>query len=484
MKRKNLICGACVLAVAAAMMIAGRNVNTKAENAINALPAAGASVALGEGESFSGMQERIVAIVLNNSTSNNSQKSPLTAVAASRADITDNNIEKSMISLNAAMSDPVLFTTPEVVVSEPVIEENRVAYLPVSNEDVLMEIAANDIVSVSEEKTTVVCGIPSDVPVVTVDDNSEQDIEEFANLVIADVNNYVNVRAEANTESEIVGKLYDDSVGDLLEETEDGWYKIHSGKVIGYVKAEFCVSGADAVEKAKEVGTRIATVNTTTLKVRKEASTDSPVLGLVPIEEELIVTEETDGWVQVDIEEGYGYVSDEFVELRTDFVHAESKEEEEARLKKEKEEREAARAAAAKATKPKESKNNSGATVTIPSGGSDMGNQVIQYALQFVGNPYVYGGSSLTNGTDCSGFVMSVYSNFGVSLPHSSTSDRSQGYAVDGIENAVPGDIVCYSGHVALYVGNNQIVHASNSKTGIIVSDAGYKKILAVRRIF
>lgn len=116
--------------------------------------------------------------------------------------------------------------------------------------------------------------------------------------------------------------------------------------------------------------------------------------------------------------------------------------------------------------------------------GSEMGVAVADYALQFVGNPYVYGGTSLTNGADCSGFVMSVYANFGVSLPHSSASDRTQGYAVDGLENAQPGDLICYSGHVALYIGNGQIVHASNSKTGIIVSGAGYRKILAIRRIF
>ncbi len=120
----------------------------------------------------------------------------------------------------------------------------------------------------------------------------------------------------------------------------------------------------------------------------------------------------------------------------------------------------------------------------VSGGGSEMGNAVAEYALQFVGGPYVYGGTSLTNGADCSGFVMSVYANFGVSLPHSSASDRSQGYAVGSLEEAQPGDLICYSGHVALYIGDGQIVHASNSKTGIIVSNAGYRKILAIRRIF
>lgn len=117
--------------------------------------------------------------------------------------------------------------------------------------------------------------------------------------------------------------------------------------------------------------------------------------------------------------------------------------------------------------------------------GSAAGQAVASYGLRFVGNPYVYGGTSLTNGADCSGFVMSVYSNFGVSLPHSSSADRHAGYAVEGgLANAQPGDLVCYSGHVAIYIGNGQIVHASTSRTGIIVSNAAYRNVLAVRRIF
>lgn len=327
------------------------------------------------------------------------------------------------------------------------------------------------------------------------------DEQDFSGLVIARVTNYVNVRSLPSEEGEIVGKLYDKSVGEFVEE-KDGWYKIVSGNCTGYVKGEYCVVGEEAEALAKEVGTTYAVVNTTTLKVRKEASTESSVLGLVPIEEELIVVEELDGWVKIAIEEGDGYVSRDYVNLRTDFVHAESREEEEARLAKEAKAREEARAAAAateaaraqkkaeaQAKKAEKSEANQ-ATIeaarntAASSGGSEMGKAVIDYATQFVGNPYVYGGSSLTNGTDCSGFVMSVYSNFGVSLPHSSSALRSKGYDVGGLQNAQPGDIVCYSGHVGLYVGNGQIVHASTSKTGIIVSSATYRNILTVRRIF
>lgn len=331
-----------------------------------------------------------------------------------------------------------------------------------------------------------------------IETETQEDAQDFSGLVIARVTNYVNVRSIPSEEGEIVGKLYDKSVGEFIEE-KDGWYKITSGNCTGYVKGEYCVVGEEAEALAKEVGTTFAIVNTTTLKVRQEASTESSVLGLVPIEEELVVVEELDGWVKIAIEEGDGYVSREYVNLRTDFVQAESREEEEARLAKEAQEREQARAAAAAATaaraerqaetQTKKSESNQ-AVITAAqntaasSEGSAMGKAVIDYATQFVGNPYVYGGSSLTNGTDCSGFVMSVYNNFGVSLPHSSSAMRSRGYDVGGLANAQPGDIVCYSGHVGLYVGNGQIVHASTSKTGIIVSSASYRSVLSVRRIF
>lgn len=324
-----------------------------------------------------------------------------------------------------------------------------------------------------------------------VQEPTEEDL--FRNLVIAQVRAYVNVRSCPSEEGEVVGKLYNNSVGTFISE-ENGWYQIQSGSVTGYVKGEYCVTGEDAVEIAKSVGTRIATVNTQTLFVRKEPTTESSVLGMVPMADELLVLEETEGWVKVDVEEGTGWVSADYVELHSEFVQAESKEEEEARLAKEAEERRKAQAAAAaKAEKQQKQETNTntdtpgdapaGNTYTVGEG-SEMGVAVAQYALQFEGNPYVYGGTSLTNGADCSGFVMSVYANFGVSLPHSSAADRTQGYKVDGLENAQPGDLICYSGHVALYIGNGQIVHASNKRTGIIVSQANYRKILAIRRIF
>ena len=317
-----------------------------------------------------------------------------------------------------------------------------------------------------------------------------QEEEGFKNLVIAKVNDYVHVRKEPSTDADIIGKLYDKSAGEFIEE-ENGWYKIQSGSVTGYVKAEYCVTGEDAIELAKKVGTRVATVDTTTLKVREEPSTEAVTLGLVPMGEVLTVSEELEGWVKVNIEEGDGYVSRDYVKLSTEFVQAESKEEEEARLAKERKEREAAIAAANKARQKSNNKtsngnknNNTQQQVYATGGGSELGNAVANYALQFNGNPYVYGGTSLTNGADCSGFVLSVYKHFGVNLPHSANADRNQGYAVDGIANAQPGDLMCYSGHVGIYIGGGQIIHASTAKTGIKISSATYRPILAIRRIF
>ena len=334
----------------------------------------------------------------------------------------------------------------------------------------------------------------------------------YADVAIAKVQDYVNVRAENNEDSEVLGKLYNNSAATVLETTDDGWYKISSGSVTGYVKSEYVVVGDDAT--VKSAGRRVATVNTETLKVRTSADENSEVLGLVAGEDDLTVIDESaDGWVGVSTEDGTGYVSSDYVSLDTEFTYAESKEEEAARLAKEEADRKAAAEAAAKEEAKKnaasesnksskasnESKKSEAAEETAdeessssdssseesysaPSGSN--GQAVVDYACQFVGNPYVYGGSSLTNGTDCSGFVMSVYAQFGISLPHSSSALRSVGYGVS-VDDMQPGDIICYSGHVAIYCGGNTIVHASNPSTGIkYTSPANYKTILAVRRIF
>ncbi len=333
---------------------------------------------------------------------------------------------------------------------------------------------------------------------------SEETPVPESNLIIADVTNYVNIRSIPSEEGEILGKLYDDSVGRMHGE-ENGWYYIESGSVKGYVKGEFVLTGEEAEARAKEVGTRLAEVTTTTLKVRKEATTESSVLGLVPGDDILNVLEEVEGWVKVDVEDGPGYVSTDYVNVYTENVEAESKAEEAARLKKEEEERRRAEEAAKEALKQQQAANKpankpssgsqsgSGAGSISNSGSSsntgstesaaDLGRQIADYAMKFIGNPYVYGGTSLTNGADCSGFVQSVYKHFGISLPRTSGEQGKSGKAVDGLDNARPGDLVWYSGHIGIYIGNGKIVHASNPKNGIITSNATYRTILGIRRI-
>ena len=133
------------------------------------------------------------------------------------------------------------------------------------------------------------------------------------------------------------------------------------------------------------------------------------------------------------------------------------------------------------ASNPTPSTTNYTAVINSTSG-SDLGKQIANYACQYIGNPYVSGGTSLTSGADCSGFTYRVYADFGYSLPRTSSQQRSAGTGVS-YEEAQPGDLICYDGHVAIYIGNNLIVHASSSKTGIKISNAQYKTILSVRRI-
>ena len=269
------------------------------------------------------------------------------------------------------------------------------------------------------------------------------------------------------------------------------------------------VSGQAAEAIAAQVGHRVAKVTTETLRVRDNVGLDAPVQTLVPMGEELDVKEELDGWVRVSLDDDVeGYVSADYVEIRTEFVQAESIEEEKARLEEEKRQKEAAeeaarkadekakaeaakkkaekeaaaQAQAEKAAQAQAEKQAQAATIQNNISASEVSGirqTVVNYALKFVGNPYKSGGTSLTNGADCSGFVQSVFRDCGISLGRSSR-DQAAGGTQISISDIQPGDLLFYSSggrinHVALYIGNGQVVHASSPKNGIRISNYNYR---------
>ena len=480
---------AMICAVAAAVMLTNSGYHADASIKVSSvLPAAGIGLMMGEGTSVAEIRKEV-------------QKKSESKTAVQE---TSESTEETQ---SAAETQPATEVVPavEVIATQPV---ETVAETETQNQSAAAE-------SAQDEETEIIEAVEPQLKTSeaeeTADESAEQsaaEAEQQEILIIAQVNDYVNIRSIPSTDGEIVGKLYDDSVGTLISE-EDGWYLMKSGNVEGYVKAEYFKVGDEAKRIADEVGNKIATVTTETLRVRSEASLDASVLGLVPGGEVLTVLAQENGFVKVSIEEGDGWVSIDYVDMEVEYVTAESIAEERARLakeeqakeearkaaeaaeaklreeaKKREEQQKAAETAAASAQNAESTAQESAAAAPAVTQASSLGQAVANYAVQFVGNPYVYGGTSLTNGTDCSGFVMSVYKNFGVSLPHSSSADRKVGYAVNGLANAQPGDIICYSGHVGIYIGNGQIVHASTEKTGIKISSASYRKVLAVRRIF
>lgn len=306
-------------------------------------------------------------------------------------------------------------------------------------------------------------------------------VEDYSNMAIAtNIEDYLNIRESADVESPVVGKLYVNGAATVLE-VLDGWYKIESGSVVGYARADYLIVGDE--EACKAASERVGTVVTETLRLRKEPSTEAAVYTLLSADEEVLVLDESiEGWLKVKYDTYEGYISSEYVTIETLYDYAESKEEEKARLEAEAAARRRREQAAQSSSKTEATQETVNKTYNPPAGGS--GSSVVNYAVQFVGNPYVWGGTSLTNGADCSGFVMSVYAAFGVGLPHSSSAMRNVGYGVSA-DQVQPGDIICYSGHVAIYIGNGAIVHASTRREGIkISSNWQYKNVLAIRRIF
>lgn len=265
----------------------------------------------------------------------------------------------------------------------------------------------------------------------------------YTNLGIAVVDGNLNIRASASTDGSIVGKMTNYAACEILGE-ENGFYQIKSGNAEGYVSADYIVTGAEAITIADQEVRNVATVTTDILRVREQPTTESSTLSTVNKDEELVITEVLDGWVKVEVDNYEGYVSADYV-----------------------------------TTGMKLKTGNTMKELTFGSGVSDTRVDLVNYALQFVGNRYVWGGTSLTNGVDCSGFTMKIYQRYGISLPHSSRAQPNHGTKVSRSEMR-PGDLIFYGSgssinHVAIYIGNGQVVHASNARDGIKISNAFYR---------
>lgn len=260
----------------------------------------------------------------------------------------------------------------------------------------------------------------------------------------------LNIRQEASTDSEVIGILTNHNACELLEDAGE-WYKVTSGKVTGYVNKQYLVTGDEAEAIAEQEIKTVATVNTETLNVRAEKSTEAAVLSQVGNSEAFTVNSVADGWVEISVDDSVGYISQDYVTLAQALPTAKTIEQ-----------------------------------VKYGDGVSDVRASVVSYALQFVGNRYVWGGTSLEKGVDCSGFTMRILGKYGISLPHSSKAQPSYGTKISASE-AKPGDLFFYGSgrsisHVAIYIGNGQIVHASNKRDGIKVSNAYYRNPICVAR--
>lgn len=364
----------------------------------------------------------------------------------------------------------------------------------------------------------------------------------YDNIAITQVSNYVNIRDTASTEGEVVGKIYDKAAATILDtvDGEDGqWYYIESGNVKGYMKAEFFVTGEEAERIAKEVGTVWARTTAVTLKLRQEPSTESLVMTLLAqgetylVREENIINEAGENFIEILVSAGeteddslIGYISSDYADVYVEFEEAISKEEEEAelaRIQQLKEEEEAARrrieeeeraAAEAAARQTTAAPATTAPVQTEPSGDSaatgeaptapaetqapteapteapvqappaDSGNGAIRDAIvarakQYAGNlSYVYGGTSLSSGVDCSGFTQAIYREYGISIPRDAASQAYGGTRISR-GDLQPGDLVFYSNggginHVGMYIGGGQIVHAANRATGVKISSMDY----------
>lgn len=277
-------------------------------------------------------------------------------------------------------------------------------------------------------------------------------LDNYSNLGIVTVSEgKVNIREEASMDGKIVGKIGGDAGCDVLED-EGEWLHVKSGKVEGYIKSEYVLTGSDALEKASTLLKTVVDVNTDGLRVRKEPNMECEIVDVVGSGQSFDVLEELDEWVKIDLDGEECYLYKEYVTVGAKLDEALTI-----------------------------------AEVRYGAGVSDVRIAISEFAKKYIGNPYVWGGTSLTKGADCSGFVLSVFRNYGIGLPHSSRAQANCGSAVS-LSELKPGDLVFYGNrsginHVAIYVGGGQVVHASNPRTGITISGMYYRSPVKARRI-
>lgn len=311
-------------------------------------------------------------------------------------------------------------------------------------------------------------------------------ISGYEKLGISNVSDYLNVRENPGTENKVIGKMPGNCACEILEEV-DGWYKIKSGEVVGYVCADYILTGYDANVKAMETMTTELYVNCSVLNVRQEPSTECNVSTSVFEGEYLEILEELDGWYKVDINNLQGYVSADYVKKINTLPTAVKIQEVVANTTyvnnyTDNYSNNASNGGNSSVYVPNMTYTNLDSTV------SQTAADLINYAMQFLGNPYVYGGNSLTTGTDCSGFVKLIFAQFGYDLPRSSSSYLSTGYTIIPVSEAKPGDIFLYNysgaiGHVGIYIGNGQLLHASTPSQGIKIGSAFYTQPYCALRV-
>lgn len=275
----------------------------------------------------------------------------------------------------------------------------------------------------------------------------------YTNLGVCNVQeNNLNIRQEPDENGKLVGKLPKNAACEVLE-SEGEWTHIISGKVDGYVKTEYLVIGYNAKKKGEELASTVAVASANGLNIRELPNTDAEVVTQVAAGEELQVAElYNEEWIKVYLDDEEVFVSRDYVELKSDLQTAVTMTE-----------------------------------LLYGEGVSDVRVDLCQYAKQFLGNPYVWGGTSLTSGADCSGFVLSVFKKYGVSLPHSSRSQANMGTQINASELKA-GDLIFYAkggtiNHVAIYIGGGQVIHASSPKTGIKISNYNYRTPAKMVRI-